>query len=96
MADETPTGLAAIDPCADYVRLREAYMALLTGASTKKVRFRNGEDERETEFNQANIGALKEAMETARQECMALNGDGRPRRFAISVGNNSAMPRRIY
>lgn len=95
MPDETPQ-MPVIDPCADYVELRAAYMALLKGASTKKVRFRNGEDERETEFNQANISALKEAMETARQECMALNGDGRPRRFAISVGNNSAMPRRIY
>lgn len=83
------------DPCAEYIELRQAYLDILKNKSVKKVRFRNGEDERETEFNSANIQLLKEAMNNMQALCLAKDG-GRPRRFAIGIGNNSKFPRGIY
>ena len=84
MATEIP-GDEAYDPCAAYIRLRDAYHNVLTGETVRRVRIRNGEEERETDFAPGNIGALKEAMNQAQRECIAKT-TGRPARSAIGIG----------
>lgn len=73
------------DPCAAYIELRNARTAILMGKGIKRVRFHNGEEQRETEFSTANIADLERAMQVAKDECMALNGAA-PRRRAIGFG----------
>lgn len=73
------------NPCAAFVELQNAHRKLLVGESVKRVRFRNGEDERETDFTPANIEALERAMNQAKRECAELTS-GRPQRHAIGIG----------
>lgn len=93
MAETTPD---TYDPCATFIELRTAYLAVVKGEGVRRVKFRNGDDERETEFSQANVTALKEAMDSAQRECM-LQTSGRPTRSAIGIGNQCQVGgRRIY
>ena len=73
------------DPCARYHALRTAYHDLLTGGSVVRTRFRNGEDERETQWSQTNISALRSELVIARNECSQAT-TGRSGRFAIQGG----------
>lgn len=73
------------DPCAAYIELRTAYMAVVKGETVRRVRNRNGDDERETDFSPANIQELKAAMNQAQRECMEKT-TGRPSRSAIGIG----------
>lgn len=89
-------GDEAYDPCATYIKLRDAYNAVVMGESVKRVRYHNGEEQRETEFNQGNIAALKEAMNKALAECQAKNGHTQGRRSAIAIGHVRPRYPRIY
>lgn len=83
MATEIPGD--TYDPCATFMRLRDAYHNVLTGETVRRVRHQNGDEERETDFAPGNIAELKAAMEQARRECMAKTS-GRPARSAIGIG----------
>lgn len=83
------------DPCATYIELRTAYLGILKGQGAKRVRFRNGEEERETEFNSTNLEALRAAMKDAEAECQLTLG-GRSRRSAIGIGRLGPQIKRIY
>lgn len=84
------------DPCADYLRLKKVYERVATGETVKRVRFHNGEEQRETEFSQANIGVLEKLMNDAKDACQLSLGNTRPRRSAIGIGRMGPQVRRIY
>lgn len=91
MADEqTP-----YNPCAAFVELQNAHKQVLLGQSVKRVRFRNGDDERETDFAPADLAALERAMNQAKRECAELT-TGRPQRHAIGIGPSGPRIRGFY
>ena len=49
MAD-TPIPGDTYDPCASFLELREAHKQALLGNVVRSVRFRNGEEEHQTDF----------------------------------------------
>jgi hypothetical protein len=80
------------DPCATYKALRACYMRLISGQQESEVEYLNLGVNRRVRYSQANIAELKQAMNQAQGECLALNGEGnRNRRFAITAGS-----RRFY
>ena len=83
------------DPCASFIELRTAYHEALKGGAIRRVRFRNGDEERETEFDGTNLEALKAAMDQAQRECIAKT-NGRPVRSAIGIGRHLPRNGRIY
>lgn len=85
-----------VDPCADYLRLKAAYEKVVLGQTVKRVRFHNGEEQRETEFGPANLEALEGLMNAAKDECQLSLGNTRPRRSAIGIGRLGPQVKRIY
>lgn len=83
------------DPCTTYIELRQAYLAVLKGETVQRVRFKNGEEERETDFSSANVNDLRAAMAQAKAECMEKT-TGRPGRSAIGIGFARPRPRSFY
>ena len=77
-------GGVAFDWCAAHTRLVEAYHNVLAGKTVRGVRYRNGEEERETTFSPTNVTELRLAIREARDNCAKANG--RPTRFAIQGG----------
>ena len=86
-------GGQTFDWCAAHARLVEAYHAVLAGKTVRSVRYRNGEEERETSFSPSNVAELRAAIREARDNCAKANG--RPTRFAIQGGPRTRM-RGIY
>ncbi len=85
------------DPCATYKKLRTAREQVLLGETVRSVRFRNGEEEHETDFGPVNIAALEKALAETKAECeMSLNPTGRPRRSAIGIGFRGPMFNKPY
>lgn len=83
------------DPCEEYAELIAARKEILSGGgAVKRTRFRNGEDERETEFSTVNIKDLEAAIARARRDCMATQEGARPSRHAIGIGH-MGPPNRI-
>lgn len=75
------------DPCLDYADLMKARKEILTGGGVKRSRLRNGDDEREVEFNTTNLKDLDAAIARARRDCLAATDEtGRPARSAIGIG----------
>lgn len=77
--------------CLEAAELRKVYLQVIKGQSVKRVRYKNGEDERETDFSPANVQELKAVLRDAEERCRL--GSGRARRSAISVG---VLPRRTF
>lgn len=94
MMPPTIPGDEAYDPCDAYMKMRAALQSIVSGEGVRRVRFRNGDEERETEFSQANVGELRKAMLQAQRECMEKT-NGRPARHAIGIGQQQPI-RRIY
>lgn len=88
-------GDEAYDPCTVYIELRNARLEVLKGASVKRNRFRNGDDERETEWSTVNLEKLEAAMAAAKRECMEKEL-GRPARSAIGIGYPAPLVRGPY
>lgn len=86
------TGAPAIyDPCANYRRLRDALERVAAGETVRGTRYRNGEEERQTDFHPGNATLLKELMLQAKAECEAAQ-TGRTRRSAIRFSSFRRPP----
>lgn len=83
------------DPCAEYTRLQQVLTDIVTGDSVRRVRYKNGDEERETEFSQANIGELRRVMADLKMQCQEKT-TGRPARSAISFGRARRPYRSVY
>lgn len=73
------------NPCDRYKALLDAYYATLAGGPAR-VRFRSGDEERETEFNKTNFGLLKQEMQSAKAECDRANGIMNTGRRSLRLG----------
>lgn len=94
---EPPIPNDTYDPCATYVELREAHKQVLLGGVVRSVRFRNGEEEHQTDFGPVNVTALEKALAQAKAECeFSLNPNARPRRSAIGIGFRGPIITRPY
>lgn len=76
------------DPCSVLAALRKAKAEILLGMKEVRIRFRNGDDEQEVQFQQATVGELDAAIVEYTGLCAAAGGDPGPqvRRFAIRFG----------
>ena len=81
MSNTTPPE-APYDPCVAVGEMRKALQRIAMGESVKGVRYRNGEEERQTDFTPANVGELRNLLREAEDACH-LATFGRPRRTAI-------------
>ncbi len=85
MSNTTPQAPEPYDPCVVYDDLRQKYLAAVSGTGIKRVRHRNGEEERETDFAAANPAALRQLMEEMKAECDKAMGIPSGR-FAMGFG----------
>lgn len=76
------------DPCAVLRALRKAKIELVAGMREVRIRFRNGDDEQEVQFQSAKVEELDNAIAEYTGLCQAAGGDIGPqiRRFAIRFG----------
>jgi hypothetical protein len=82
------------NPCARAAALRNAYYALMTGARETEIRTRTLDAEDFVRFQTVDAGKLQIELQAAERECDRLCGKPDPnRRFAITAGNRSDIPR---
>jgi len=74
------------DPCARAAALREAYYSLLGGGQTIEFEYRSNETTRRVKYGTGNLTALARELARAEEECQALQGVSKPRRYAIRGG----------
>lgn len=73
------------DPCSICAALRAVYFRVISGMAETRVRFRNGEDEEDVIYGQADKAALK--TELTRQEALcAAKTNPNPPRFCFTAG----------
>ena len=75
------------DPCAAALALRQALVNLVAGRAAQRIVFRAGPNgvQRETQFHEANVDALKELLREYEDKCAKAQGKG-PRRYAMRAG----------
>lgn len=82
------------NPCMRFAALQTAYYSLLTGARETEIRTRTLDAEEMVRFQSADIEKLRIEMQQAQSECARASGQPDPgRRFAITAGNHSDIPR---
>lgn len=75
------------DPCAAYIKLRDAYTALVSGESIAETEYLGNGTQRRTKFTIADLKRLEVLRDQAQEACAAKCGQPlRRRRFAITAG----------
>lgn len=76
------------DPCGTARALRQAYADLIAGGTALTVTHRGGPNgvEKSVTFNRADPARLLMLVRDWEAKCAAMQGAGRPRRFAMRTG----------